>query len=82
MTSFEPLQTLFPETPSTRTVSTASPVPEEPIPSSRLSKISTDQQPLLALVYDKEIGENIYPVDELLRSQLENVNYFVKLPSR
>ncbi|KAK5973202.1 PID domain-containing protein [Trichostrongylus colubriformis] len=34
------------------------------------------------LVFDEKLGEWIYPVDETLQAQLENVNYFVKLPSR
>ncbi|VDM53727.1 unnamed protein product [Angiostrongylus costaricensis] len=34
------------------------------------------------LVYDEKLGEWIYPVDDALQAQLENVNYFVKLPSR
>ena len=80
MTSYEPLTTILPETPSTRTVSSSSPVPEEPVPS-RLSKISVDHPPP-TLIYDPDVGENVYPVDEALRTQLENVNYYVKLPSR
>ncbi|VDL74757.1 unnamed protein product [Nippostrongylus brasiliensis] len=52
-----------------------SPVPEEPIP--------PKEKPVEpVLVFDEKLGEWIYPVDETLQSQLENVNYFVKLPSR
>lgn len=54
----------------------ASPVPEEPMP----TKQEKPAEPVL--VYDEKLGEWIYPVDEVLQAQLENVNYFVKLPSR
>ncbi|KAL6736835.1 hypothetical protein Aduo_007140 [Ancylostoma duodenale] len=54
----------------------ASPVPEEPIP----TKEKKPAEPVL--VYDEKLGEWIYPIDDALQAQLENVNYFVKLPSR
>ncbi|CAI4230875.1 unnamed protein product [Auanema sp. JU1783] len=63
----------------------ASPVPEEPIPPTtsednhRHSKI-VDTPP--ALIFDEKLGEMIYPIGESLQAQLENVNYFVKLPTR
>ncbi|CAJ0604844.1 unnamed protein product [Cylicocyclus nassatus] len=53
-----------------------SPVPEEPLP----PKEKKPAEPVL--VYDEKLGEWIYPIDETLQAQLENVNYFVKLPSR
>ncbi|XGW07299.1 hypothetical protein V3C99_010470 [Haemonchus contortus] len=53
-----------------------SPVPEESIP----PKEKKSAEPML--VFDEKLGEWIYPVDEALQAQLENVNYFVKLPSR
>ncbi|VDO46024.1 unnamed protein product [Haemonchus placei] len=52
------------------------PVPEESIP----PKEKKSAEPML--VFDEKLGEWIYPVDEALQAQLENVNYFVKLPSR
>lgn len=53
-------------------------VPEEPpIPSKNKPPPAEPK-----LVYDEKLGEWIYPVDDALQAQLENVNYFVKLPSR
>ncbi|KAK6738315.1 hypothetical protein RB195_020433 [Necator americanus] len=56
-----------------------SPVPEEPIPSKNREKKPAVEP---VLVYDEKLGEWIYPIDEALQAQLDNVSYFVKLPSR
>ncbi|ETN73353.1 hypothetical protein NECAME_18397, partial [Necator americanus] len=55
-----------------------SPVPEEPIPSKNREKKPAVEP---VLVYDEKLGEWIYPIDEALQAQLDNVSYFVKLPS-
>ncbi|CAB3411022.1 unnamed protein product [Caenorhabditis bovis] len=34
------------------------------------------------LVFEEKLGEWIYPIDETIKSQLDNCNYFVGLPSR
>uniref|UniRef100_A0A158PB70 SH2 domain-containing protein n=1 Tax=Angiostrongylus cantonensis TaxID=6313 RepID=A0A158PB70_ANGCA len=59
---------------STTSVANKRSVPEEPpIPSKNKPPPAEPK-----LVYDEKLGEWIYPVDDALQAQLENVNYFVK----
>ncbi|KAJ1363162.1 hypothetical protein KIN20_022958 [Parelaphostrongylus tenuis] len=53
-------------------------VPEEPAVPNKNKSPPVEPK----LVYDEKLGEWIYPVDDALQAQLENVNYFVKSPSR
>uniref|UniRef100_A0A1I7X9W3 PID domain-containing protein n=1 Tax=Heterorhabditis bacteriophora TaxID=37862 RepID=A0A1I7X9W3_HETBA len=56
-----------------------SPVPEEPISKNGKDRLNDNRS---SLVFDEKLNEWIYPVDNSTEAQLEQVNYFVKLPSR
>ncbi|PAV83182.1 hypothetical protein WR25_16571 [Diploscapter pachys] len=64
----------------------ASPVPEEPLPSretnQRLSYMDNERPGKEELMFDEKLGEWICPVDENLKRQLQQCNYFVKQPTR
>ncbi|CAD6190123.1 unnamed protein product [Caenorhabditis auriculariae] len=60
----------------------SSPVPEEPTPSATKEADEKKERNSLALVFDEKLNEWCYPVDESMKAQLEQCNYFVGLPSR
>ena len=71
---------------SSQTPRIASPVPEEPLPSretnQRLSYMDNEKSGKEELMFDEKLGEWICPVDESLKRQLQQCNYFVKQPTR